>query len=250
MEENLERVWKHFGKNTNAGKLLYDLYGIRYKPEQHINYPELKKFNSKNNFKKQQEDKETKEKRAKSSAIQRIQNIDYPDLRKKYVSKYSKVDFIPKRKNEQVIRQEIEKEKIQILKNSQMKKNFSTNRKLEIEKLQDNFQYQERMVMPKGARLPGIKSEQANSVIPQSSDDLYNINENDINLKNYRKILDKKEELNFLYNSIIKEIDERYAHMEEMKKIGKNVDERIMNEIRERLDELKKLKKIMNEQDK
>jgi len=250
MEDNLDRVWKHFGKNTNAGKLLYDLYGIRYKPEQHINYPDISKIKK---YVNKADEKAEEIKRAKSSAQNRIQNIDYPDLRKKYTSKYSKVDFIPKRKNEFVIRQEMEIEKQQMIKNSQMKRNFPSNRKMEIEKLQDNFQFQERKVMPKGARLPGLKSENNANNTKSNLIEEYNDNnpiENEINVKNYRKYLDKKEELNFLYSTIMKEIDERYAHMDEMKKIGKNVDERIMNEIKDRLDELKSLKKMMSDLDK
>ena len=38
---DMERVWKEFGKNTEAGKLLYNIYGVNYKPENHINYPKL-----------------------------------------------------------------------------------------------------------------------------------------------------------------------------------------------------------------
>lgn len=246
MEENLDRVWKHFGKNTNAGKLLYDLYGIKYKPEQHINYPELKKNHT---IKQKVDEKEEQNKRAKSSAQNRIQMIEYPDLRKKYVSKYSKVDFIPKRKNEYLIKQEIEAEKMQMIKNSQIKRNFPSNRKMEIEKLQDNFQFQERVIMPKGARLPGIKTESNQDIVNDFNTD--NHIESQINIKNYKKLkLDKREELNFLYNQIMKEIDERYVHMDEMKKIGKNVDERIMGEIKERLDELKSLKNMMSNLDK
>ena len=40
---SMERVWKEFGKNTQAGKMLYEIYGVRYKAEQHINYPKIVK---------------------------------------------------------------------------------------------------------------------------------------------------------------------------------------------------------------
>lgn len=240
MEENLDRVWKQFGKNTNAGKLLYDLYGVKYKPEQHIMYPDLNKNKSLKKIPKMIN--EDAKKRAQSSAKARIQRIEYPDLQKKYTSKYSKIDLIPKRKNEKIILQEMEADKNQILRNNKMKKNFATSRKYEIEKLQENFEFQERKIMPKGARLPGIKGERRIEVENVEEE------EEQINIKNYRKAgLNKNEELQFLYNSIMKEIDERYSHMEEMKKMGKSIDERIMGEIKERLDELKQLKKMMNE---
>ena len=38
---DMERVWKEFGKNTEAGKLLYNIYRVKYRPENHINYPKL-----------------------------------------------------------------------------------------------------------------------------------------------------------------------------------------------------------------
>ena len=37
-ELDMQRVWKEFGKNTEAGKLLYNIYGVKYKPEDHIKY--------------------------------------------------------------------------------------------------------------------------------------------------------------------------------------------------------------------
>lgn len=246
MEENLDRVWKQFGKNTNAGKLLYDLYGVKFKPEQHIAYPDLKKNKSNNpNGNGPIISNIDPKDRAKSSARERMQRIEYPDLQRKYISKYSKVDFIPKRKNEKLILQEIENDKLQMFKDNKAKRNFTNSRKYEIEKLQDNFEFQERKVMPKGARLPGIKTERQIEVV-KVEEELED--HQPINIKNYRKAgLSKNEELQFLYNSIMKEIDERYVHMEEMKKMGKSIDERIMGEIRERLDELKQLKKMMKD---
>jgi DNA mismatch repair ATPase MutS len=60
----------------------------------------------------------------------------------------------------------------------------------------------------------------------------------------------RREELNYLYSQIIKEIDERYSYMEEMKNLGKNMDQVIMVEIKERIDELKKIQKMIDEFDK
>jgi hypothetical protein len=245
MEENLDRVWKQFGKNTNAGKLLYDLYGVKFKPEQHISYPDLKKNKSIKNYNGNGPiiSNIDPNKRAKSSVRERMQRIEYPELQRKYTSKYSKIDFIPKRKNEKIILQEIEADKIQIMNNNKMKRNFTNSRKYEIEKLQDNFEFQERKIMPKGARLPGIKTDRQIEVVKIEEEQ-----EEPINIKNYRKAgFSKNEELQFLYNSIMKEIDERYSHMEDMKKMGKSIDERIMGEIRERLDELKQLKNMMKD---
>ena len=42
IDMELNRVWKEFGKQTESGKLLYDLYGVRFRPEKFVNYPKLK----------------------------------------------------------------------------------------------------------------------------------------------------------------------------------------------------------------
>ena len=61
---------------------------------------------------------------------------------------------------------------------------------------------------------------------------------------------DKRAELERLYNNIIKEIDERYQHMNDMKKLGKNVDSVMMAEIKERIQDMKNLEKMIEEYDK
>ena len=53
-----------------------------------------------------------------------------------------------------------------------------------------------------------------------------------------------------MYNNIVQEIDERYQHMAEMKKLGKNVDNVIMGEIKERIEDMKNLEKIIEDYDK
>ena len=116
------------------------------------------------------------------------------------------------------------------------------SRKEQIEKLQDRFEFQERLVMPKGARLPGIKQAVAKE----------NEEENKIDDKIIQKMLlkcDRRTELGLLYDQIIKEIDERYVYMKEMKALGKNKDTIIMAEIKDRIEELKKVQKMIDEYD-
>ena len=59
---------------------------------------------------------------------------------------------------------------------------------------------------------------------------------------------DKKAELQHLYDCIMKEIDERYIHIEALKKLGKGKDSEtaILAEIKDRLDELRKIEKMMD----
>ena len=216
---SLDRVWKEFGKQTQAGKLLYDLYGVRYRPEKFVNYPKL---NMKPKEKKTRPPSTSKLKTA-------VKKIEYPEVTTYKPSyKFNKVDFIPKRRKENVIRMELDSIKESIVKvNSQSK--VILNRKSQIESLQDKFMFQERTVMPKGARLPGVKIHSLNEEVERPTR------------------LSKREELQYLYTQIIKEIDERYAYMEEIKKLGQNKDQIIMGEIKERLDELNKIKKMLDE---
>jgi hypothetical protein len=190
--------------------MLYNLYGVRYRPEQHINYPKLsKRGNSvRSETNKMPEQKTTKPK------------INYPIMKPKQV-KIDKLSLIPKKRKEENIKNEL----LEIQNHIRTFKLSSepANRKQQIESLQDKFVCQERTVMPKGARFPSVKIDDIKiTPLEQQTDDT-------------------------LYNKILKEIDDRYVYMEEMKKLGKNVDKVIMCEIRDRIDELKKIKKIMED---
>ena len=90
--------------------------------------------------------------------------------------------------------------------------------------------------MPKGARLPGIKITEDER--KEQIKAIHKKNKFDLVVKN-----DKRAELERLYNNIIKEIDKRYQHKNDMKKLGKNVDNIIMAEIRERIQDMKNLEK-------
>jgi hypothetical protein len=123
--ENLESVWKEFGKHSEAGKLLYELYGVKYQPK--INYPKLKvKTKEEKEREKIGQEEEKSKNRAKSS--NRIMTIQYPDLNKKKVTHIPKVDLIPKRKHENAIKKELDI----IKKTIEPPKATITNRKAQI----------------------------------------------------------------------------------------------------------------------
>jgi hypothetical protein len=220
MDSELQRAWKEFGKQTEAGKLLYELYGVRYRPEQHVNYPK--------NLKMKPKTEEVKTTRPEKPTLK----ITYPEIRKKPSKPISMIDIIPRRKHHDDIKQQISEIKSE-LKKFKLEDKKPTNRKAEISKLQDKFQYQERTIMPKGARLPGLKDkdiEEVDEIIAST------------------RPKNKKTELEYLYDSTLKDIDERYIYMEEMKKLGKDVDTQIMSEIRAKIDDLKHIQKLLDEQ--
>ena len=245
-DNSLDRVWKEFGKQTQAGKLLFDLYGVRYRPDKFVSYPKIKAKTKEEKLK----DAVIKSRpKSTSKLTQAINKISYPEPTAKATYKFHKVDFIPKRRKENVIKQELDDIRTNMIKHNNNNNsgsgrvNKNVNRKMQIESLQDKFLFQERTVMPKGARLPGIKPIQG-----KSHDNLEENNNDQDDINTNHKFYTKKEELRYLYSQIMKEIDERYVYMEEIKKLGKNMDLIIMAEIKDRLDELKKIKKMMDEE--
>ena len=243
MDDSLNRVWKEFGKQTEAGKILYELYGVRYRPDKFVNYPKPKlksDLELKKDILTQQRQKSSKK------YIDAVNKIDYPNIQRRNSSyRINKIDLIPKRKKETEIKKELNDIKQSIQRENISRKIINnepfSNRKMKIEKLQDKFLFQEVTVMPKGARLPGIKftgnSNESEAIQTNITKPKFDQN-------------NRREELDYLYDSILKEIDERYAYMEDVKKLGKDMDVIIMGEIKDRLDELKKIQKMINEFDK
>ena len=244
---NLERVWKEFGKHTEAGRLLYNIYGVNYKPENHIHYPKLilktPEMKERERLERERLKYEKQNKNAKAA-----KRIDYYSGLRQYPKKdiynpYGRVDYLPHRKNENQIKYEMNRMKQQMNQNVKKYSQIGPSRKDQIQQLQDKFEYQERMVMPKGARMPAIKLSENDKEKQDAKI------RNELNKELYDKN-DKRGELERLYNSIVNEIDERYKYMNEMKQLGKNVDSIVMAEIKERINDMKTLQKLLENYDK
>ena len=153
---DMQRVWKEFGKNTEAGKLLYNIYGVKYKPENHINYPKLIMKSPEMRERERLEKERLKQERA-NRLLKATQKIDYNQGLRHYqpqrYNPYGQVDFMPHRKNQRQIQREIDYMKNQMnAKKAYANSQPFESREAKIEKLQNRFEYQERTVMPKGAR--------------------------------------------------------------------------------------------------
>ena len=243
---DLQRVWKEFGKHTEAGKLLYNIYGVKYRPEDHIKYPKLIMKTPEMKERERLEKERIKEQN-RNKMLKASKKIDYTSGLRHYMPQrynpYGAVDYMPHRKNENQIKREMEVMKKQM--KAYVKKNYagpSQSRQDKIARLQDKFEFQERTVMPKGARLPGV----------QLNDDEQKLQDEEIHKNfeyNMNRRNDKRAELERLYNNVVQEIDERYQHMADMKKLGKNVDGVIMGEIKERIDDMKHLEKMIEDYD-
>lgn len=230
----MERIWKEFGKNTLAGKLLFDLYGTKFKPEEHIKYPKLSIKTTPN------ENKTTENKPLtyRNKTQQKLSKIDYP---KNEIErpKIPKIEFISKRKNQKEIQKDLDK----IKKESAPQKNpILKNRKLEIEKLQDKFQYEERKILPLKARPPVIKF-----------DDETNLNEN---------LIEKKTESKYekLKNQIYEGLNYDYQRLNEINLVKPSFDNKgkrntieklsVVREIQSKINDLKVINEKLYEENK
>ena len=98
--ENAE-LWKKFGRGNDVGNMLYSMYGAKEKPK--INYPAVK------TKKKPTPAEELKMGKSNGPAPSKTV-IEYPELpRKQY--KFHAVDFIPRKKHEDEILTQMEKDK-------------------------------------------------------------------------------------------------------------------------------------------
>ena len=175
--------------------------------------------------------------------------IDYGQGLRRYQGQrycpYGRVDYMPHKKNQLQIKYEMDKMKKQMQQKMSKSPNINRmeSREEKIAKLQDKFQYLEGSVMPKDARMPGLiiteeESKKQRETLAQK-----------LRYDTVKKE-DKRAELERLYNNVLQEIDERYQHMTEMKKLGKNVDNVMMGEIKERIQDMKNIEKLIEEYDK
>ena len=240
VDHDLQRVWKEFGKHTEAGKMLYNIYGARYRPEQHIKYPKLI-LKTPEMREKERIEKERKKREKENKITKAAKQIDYSSGLRQYkrdaYNPYGRVDYIPHRRSENKIKYELFMMKKQMGERVKTNARIGPSRKEKIMQLQDRFEFQERTVMPKGARMPGVKMDDGQERI-----------HNEMQKESYERN-DKRGELERLYNNIVGEIDERYKYMNDMKRLGKNVDNVIMGEIKERINEMKTLQKLIEGHD-
>lgn len=213
MDDRLEHLWKDFGRESEAGKLLFQLYRIPNKP--HINYPPVKTTKKPLPF----EVSKTKSKEKPQ--------IEYPEQTKPSRPKFHPIDFVPKRKSQQVIQEEIESNYRHV--EAPVKK--GTNRDVLKSDLQEKFQFSTG-ALPKSVMLPGTSGP--------------------VNRKLGKKAVKKIEapvsdDLEDLFDMIVKEIEERQKFMDELREIGQlnpETEIRIKGEIAARISELQKIREM------
>jgi len=241
-EKNTE-LWKVFGRESEAGKLLFSLYRNGKPPK--IDYPKPKQ----------------KPKTAMSTESQRIVKpcpqktlINYPEMPKPVEKKIHAVDLIPKRKNQVDIQKEIDDFK----NNPIIPENKGKNRADMVEKLQAKFK-KGRGALPKGAEMPKLEGDVSYNEEEIKQAAMAKMGKNLI----YMKPADKKAgketkkltraeedtELDQLYNEIENEIVERQKYLDDIDDLDEpEIKTKIKKEIVERVSELQKIIKMMNQE--
>ena len=138
LEEKARKIWKIFGRNTHAGRILHQVYQLPRAVK--IDYPKPKA---------KPKTEETLSKIPKPCPQKT--KIEYPPAKIIEEKKIAKVDLIPKRKNYEEIRKEID----EFYRNPVIPVNKGVDRGLLIEKTQKKFK-ELRGGLPKKAELPQI----------------------------------------------------------------------------------------------
>lgn len=201
-------MWKDSSGESEAGKLLFELYRFKNKPQ--IYYPPVK-------TKKKPLPFEESKSKPKEKPV-----IDYPDLSKPVKSKYHPIDFVPKKKPKDQIQNEI-KETQKFPLNYARK---GVNREQLKSELQEKFQFSNG-ILPKTFNTAKAKE------VPSKP-----------KLKPAEAITSDPDEL---FDLITKEIEERQQHLEDLKSFNQltaDKESRLKAEIVVRISELQRLKEI------
>lgn len=241
LEEKARKIWKIFGRNTHAGRILHQVYHLPRAIK--IDYPKPKPKLSK-------PDEESTKKPAKPCPQKT--KIEYPAVKtnKEEPAKLHLVDLIPKRKNYEEIRKEID----EFYAKPVIPENKGVDRSNLIEKLQKKFK-DSRGILPKKAQLPQLQDKE-NSEFPEeeikrqalqkiSKKQLYFLKKTEKSEAKLEKT-DEKQELRQMYDEIIAEMEERQQFLESIAHLDEPaLKEKIKREIIDRVSELQKISEML-----
>jgi hypothetical protein len=208
MDYRLDRMWKDSKGESEAGKLLFELYRFKNKPQ--IYYPPVK-------TKKKPLPFEESKSKPKEKPV-----VEYPDLNKPQKPKFHPIDFVPKKKPKDQIQSEI-KESQKYPQNYAKK---GTNRDQLKAELQEKFQFSNG-ILPKTFNTSQMK-DVPEKPRPKPAEEI-------------------PEDAEALFELIAKEIEERQQHLEDLRSFNQLTSEkenRLKGEIAVRISELQRLKEL------
>lgn len=231
---DLANLWRVFGLENEMGKKLFNMYnkGKSMKPQ--INYPKVKT--------KKPADKENSEMNMVKKACPQMTKIAYPPLSFKHMkseAKYSAVDFIPKRKPKEQIFEEIENHYKNIV--------YDIKKGVDREQLKKDFR--QKLLLGTQDK-DGMTAEESLKVHKNTDGKLKQLEKKymfRVDKKNETEDKGEAEELNFIFDEIVKEIEERQKYLSEIETIDNSGDlqRKVKSEIVERIGELQKITNLL-----
>jgi hypothetical protein len=257
MEAKLAEAWKAYGRDREAGRDLYNMYGKHHRPKVDVPLPPTKPW-----------DYKTAALKEKKPCPQTTQ-IEYPkvvtrqDIEKaKMMSKYTKLDTIPKRKALNDIMNELAELKKERANYIPQRK--GVDRKGMITKLQDKFKYANQPTGPdlspeEEAKIKEAVAAQMRRAAKKNyfgnygmggqskeTADQQKIEDNNVDGKFESKAL---ADLNCLFDDVIEEIEERQKYLHEIEELDMEpTKEKVKQEIVSRVAELQKINKMIKEE--
>lgn len=234
-QEDLKSMWKVFGMETTLGKKFYNMYNKKSKNNTKIKYPKLKKKRKNINKENIQTNKKCPQKT----------KIYYPPLSyKTEKKKFHKIDMIPKRKNKKEIQIDM-KNNYKREKPSDLKE--GNDREKMINDLQEKFSFKNKNL--EHIKLTAEEENKLNYGLKlklQAFQKKYEPYKKRIEKE--KKNLDKLEELNILFDDIMREIEEKQIYLKKIENFDCNeIKKKTQNEIYESLQELKKITSLITE---
>lgn len=203
---------------------MYRYYGSHCKPE--IKYPKVKTKTP-----QQLADEKKMRETAKKSCPQKAK-VSYPVPKPKAVQSVAAIDCVPRRKALDVIQKEVEEAKRKPL----ARPRPGQNRAAMIDKLQEENQFSIG-ILPKSVQSTPMTFDSARTHNKPKKPNMKPVE---------RRSKTEMEELDDLFESIAREIEERQEHLDAVLKCGKNedVEQRIKGEIASRFSELQRIAEL------
>lgn len=258
MDPELASLWKEVGRETDAGKMLYDLYNHKGDTKSKISYPEIK---GKHPAQIRRMKEEAKKKIQKKCPQRAHVDVPVPSNGRKG-RKWHQIDFVPKRKTQTQISSQMDTEYKRHA--PAQKKGF--NRDEMINDLQTKFQYGNdanailgggmmKKVAPSAAEVeaklrktkaPKIKKQTFQ--VPDFAKEKYGDITDVAPLREKSTKNHEDAELAELFDKVALEIEDRQKHIEEMAKMGadEKIIQRTKTEIVSRISELQKIRQLQN----
>ena len=249
LEEKARKIWKIFGRHTHAGRVLHQVYQLPRAIK--IDYPKPKP---------KPKTEETIQTKVLKPCPQKAK-IEYPPAKVVETKKIAKVDLIPKRKNYDDIKREID----EFYSVPYIPPNKGVDRELMKDKLQKKFK-NSRGALPKKAELPQLNDDEENQENFDENEKeikdqaLKKINKKkflpflakenkwDVEEKKENKPGDERAELMEMYDKIIEEMEERQNYLESIQGLDEpKIKEKIKKEIIDRVSELQKISEMLRD---